>query len=458
MNIFLTPEACIIVASVTFINLKKGHKMSNQRSGRSIDGDRFFKINSKIRRKIRELLDVPLKWPEYITSCYTWIPAFSHTLNFLENRKSNDYRDYFSEVPKFGLYEIWESPLSGIIPKTDDKGNKRKLFTIPNTTQNRKLGSDYLRRSFSELERNSNKSPGCLHAKIEDIIEAGLVGLAEYTAPKDAEKPKAVCSQFRNALVSAESEPLEILVGLLIYAQTGWEMTKNWWPNRYPSFHPNVYMGTKTEIQNKFSLQTRYQGASRLVIINFAGTSFLSGRLVDSSADRDWKGWFHNTMQGATEIRIVLTDPRSAAAKDAEHCKMRPKKLECELEEIIQNNLQSLREESIQYPNRNFKVYLTTVALPCAYIKAEFEEDHSLDNIKIDLYLPNFEGYKPGNKSKYEINDVTCSDDFVRQSFMIFRKDVPELYNSFSKNIEEILIHAEEVIFDTGEEHYDEIS
>lgn len=43
------------------------------------------------------------------------------------------------------------------------------------------------------------------------------------------------------------------------------------------------------------------------------------------------------------------------------------------------------------------------------------------------------------------MEDPDCSDDTVRQSFMIFRKDTPELYESFSANIDAILGHAKEL-------------
>lgn len=113
--------------------------------------------------------------------------------------------------------------------------------------------------------------------------------------------------------------------------------------------------------------------------------------------------------------------------------------------------------KGIQYPNRNFKVYLTTISLPCAYIKAEFEEDHDLDNIKVDLYLPTFGEYKQVGNGKYKLKNNEDSDDSVRQSFMLFRKEVPELYEAFSKNINDILLHAEEISFHTEEENDDEI-
>ena len=103
------------------------------------------------------------------------------------------------------------------------------------------------------------------------------------------------------------------------------------------------------------------------------------------------------------------------------------------------------------------KAYLTTISLPCAYIKAEFEEDHDLDNIKVDLYLPTFGEYKQVGNGKYKLKNNEDSDDSVRQSFMLFRKEVPELYEAFSKNINDILLHAEEISFHTEEENDDEI-
>ena len=141
----------------------------------------------------------------------------------------------------------------------------------------------YLKNSLSKIEQNSGK-PGILTSKLKDIIDEGINGLSKYIAPKDADSSESVCSQFQKMLEDQTETHLEILAGLLIYAQTGYTVT-NGWPERHPSVLPNIYMGTKKEIQEKFSLQSRYQGASKLVIINFAGTSFLSGRLVDSTVD-----------------------------------------------------------------------------------------------------------------------------------------------------------------------------
>ena len=422
--------------------------------GRNADADRFFQINSQIRAKISALLDKTVRWRNYILSFYAWIPPFSEMLSRLDTWTNGEtsVREYLNSVSSRGLYLIDEKKKS-LDPIYE--GNKRKLFLPNNTLQNRKLAAEYLKNSLSKIEQNSGK-PGVLVSNLKDIINEGIDGLSKYIAPKDAASSESVYSQFQKMLDEQTETLLEILAGLLIYAQTGYTVT-NGWAERHPSVLPNIYMGTKKEIQEKFSLQSRYQGASKLVIINFAGTSFLSGRLVDSTVDSNWKSWFHNTMQGATEIQMVLTKPGTAAAKDAERYKMRPKKLECELEQLIANNLDTLRRETIQYPNRNFKVYLTTISLPCAYIKAEFEEDHDLDNIKVDLYLPTFGEYKQVGNGKYKLKNNEDSDDSVRQSFMLFRKEVPELYEAFSKNINDILLHAEEISFHTEEENDDEI-
>ena len=58
---------------------------------------------------------------------------------------------------------------------------------------------------------------------------------------------------------------------------------------------------------------------------------------------------------------------------------------------------------------------------------------------------------------KYKLKNNEDSDDSVRQSFMLFRKEVPELYEAFSNNINDILLHAEEISFHTEEENDDEI-
>ena len=116
----------------------------------------------------------------------------------------------------------------------------------------------------------------------------------------------------------------------MIYAQTGQlpENAQETAETRFPKLHTNVFMGTKEEIQKKFSLESRYKGASLLVVVNYAGTSFLTGKRMlivltmrSLMTTIDWNVWFYNMLQGRTKIRIVLTDPRSTAASDAEKYK-----------------------------------------------------------------------------------------------------------------------------------------
>lgn len=89
------------------------------------------------------------------------------------------------------------------------------------------------------------------------------------------------------------------------------------------------------------------------------------------------------------------------------------------------------------------------MALPCAYLKAEFDAPDR-DNLKVDLYLPSFTGYgpavevRPGRRERTVLDESQC-DNSLRQSFLLFRRENPELYQTFSDNMEQILAHSREL-------------
>ena len=104
------------------------------------------------------------------------------------------------------------------------------------------------------------------------------------------------------------------------------------------------------------------------------------------------------------------------------------------------------------YPEWNLRLSLTPVALPCAYFRSEFE-DPNRDNIKIDLYLPNYSQYSFYEQSEgliHKIEEMRIPDEFgaddeVRQSFMVYKQTNPKLYLSFSKNLDNIVANSVEI-------------
>lgn len=388
-------------------------------------------------------------WRDY-AGLYLWITELKDMISKIEEEEVNSafLKEYLQHININGIYRITEDHLT----ESTEKRKKRERFRPNNDPLERERAVKYLKAKFEEMEHRRGKRRGIVSENLRTLIQKGIDGCSDEVVGNSKISSRRF---FQDSLAEAadEEQYWDLLAGLLIYAQTGQlpENAQETAETRFPKLHTNVFMGTKEEIQKKFSLESRYKGASLLVVINYAGTSFLTGKRIVDSPDYeesddydDWNVWFYNMLQGRTKIRIVLTDPRSAAASDAEKYKMKPQNLKCDPEQIIPTNIETLENHMTQFPNCDLKAYLTDVALPCAYIKAEFE-DHTLDNIKVDLYLPNYTGYERDEQGTYFLEDPDCCDDTVRQSFMIFRKDTPELYESFSANIDAILGHAKEL-------------
>ena len=182
------------------------------------------------------------------------------------------------------------------------------------------------------------------------------------------------------------------------------------------------------------------EGEKFPALLAYAGLLLLSGLLLGDPEE---------VFPGL--VRIVLTDPDSHAAGDAARYKMRPRTLmeDCPLDQIIGRNIHTLRDLVWRYPECDLGCFLTDVALPCAYLKAEFD-DPDRDNLKVDLYLPSFTEYgpavevRPGRREQTVLDESQC-DNRLRQSFLIFRKEQPELYQTFSDNMEQILAHSREL-------------
>ena len=417
------------------------------KGGRSKDNQRFNDVNKGIKGKLEEPSVLgSFSWRNY-AGLYRWIAEFDDMILNLERTRPDFLDEYLLHTNVNGLYRVTEDHLD----EGSGKRKKRERFRPNNDPLERERAVKYLKAKFEKMESQRGKRRGIVSENLRALIQKGIDGCSDEVVGNSKISSRRF---FQDSLAEAadEEQCWDLLAGLLIYAQTGQlpENAQETAESRFPKLHANVFMGTKEEIQKKFSLESRYKGASLLVVINYAGTSFLTGkRIVDSPVYEesddydDWNVWFFNALQGKTKIRIVLTDPESAAAVDAEKYKMKPKNLKCDPEKIISTNVETLKNHMTQFPNCDLKAYLTEVALPCAYIKAEFE-DHTMDNIKIDLYLPNYSVYKRDEWGNYSLKGCH-SDDIIRQSFMIFRKDTPELYKSFSANIDAILGHAKEL-------------
>ena len=210
-------------------------------------------------------------------------------------------------------------------------------------------------------------------------------------------------------------------------------------------------MSTKSEIEDLNPLDLIHD-AIRILIVNYAGTTLLTGASVSEIyTKRNGVGAFiTNLCTGNSKIDIVLTNPDSFAANDAVKYKMKPRTFRVDPEELIKINTQQLKRTKslIGKKSGNLNLYYTDVALPCAYFMTEYT-DNTRDNIKVDLYLPSFAGYDKtidddGNVLR-TLTDDSVADDVLRQSFVVFRKDNRALYETFKKNAEDILKNSKRV-------------
>ena len=304
------------------------------------------------------------------------------------------------------------------------KGN---IYMLKNDGQNRNQAAEYVKEKFADVtEKDFGEAVKSCFQKLKSREDY-------QTEIREMEKR---CSE--QGMMS-----YEVMAALLIYAQTGTlpdEESDDTYLGR-----PNIYMAPKKEIEQISSIRTRCGGAERVIQVVYANTSFLAGLKVTGEADSHWTASMGDLYATAKEIHMVLTDPESDAAKDAARYKMRPSSLRIPPEEIIAENLKDIRFTLPKYSDKNnIRVYLTDIALPCAYFQCEFK-DHRRDNIKIDLYLPSFAEYEKSGEDDYKIKDENQSDGSQRQSFVIFRKNNPELYEVFSNNIREIVNHSNKI-------------
>lgn len=189
-------------------------------------------------------------------------------------------------------------------------------------------------------------------------------------------------------------------------------------------------------------------GAKRLVIVNYAGTSFFASRQISNVYDPLWAQFINSIYDGTVKMDIVLTDPASLAATDAVKYKMKPLSLNKQNKgRIIQCNIDKILDTIATYsPLCKIDLRKTEIALPCAYFKCEFE-DESQDNIKVDLYLPSFTGYTNAGKNEVIADFPEQTDGKLRQSFIIWKRECPDLYQIFSDNMELIFQNATPIHF-----------
>ena len=384
----------------------------------------------------------------YLIKAYGWIPEFHRFAceyqNWFEANRAmatGKYTDPFHILMRKGIRTpVWSHSME---TEVDWRGSIE--IDINRTGLLREV-QHYLNAEFGHV--NMEELSLTLQSCFEQILN-GTFGFSTDAVTKEKLRLHSASHD-----ISGENDDVFYrLAVLLVFAQIG-SLPGN---QETPKPNPNIYMDTKGEIQRLYSLEERSLGAKRLTLINFAGTSLLIGREASYDYRTDWEQFLIEMQKGKSnaEIIVVLTDPNSNAAQDAIQYKMRSRSLrqDTELSRVIPANLEKMVTLIKNYPEWNLRLHTTDVALPCAYFRSEFQ-DPTRDNIKIDLYLPifssygeieNHERFKTRTVKERRIPDDQLSDDEARQSFIVFRKTTPDLYASFSKNMDDIIAHSKEI-------------
>lgn len=203
---------------------------------------------------------------------------------------------------------------------------------------------------------------------------------------------------------------------------------------------PPVFITTKQQLEDKLSLKERESGASKIRLVNYAGTSFLANKAISTYYDEEWEQWFHDALRGNTILEIVLTKPDTPAAEDAAKFKMYPPQ-GCDIDpsHLIAENrnklgllYQSINDLRTENPQIKLVARQTEIALPYALFETIFPNNAD-NHIKVDLYSP------------------LTGNDHERPSFMVYKSENPKLYQHFSTTISNIIQCSEEV-FNTMKE------
>ena len=129
--------------------------------------------------------------------------------------------------------------------------------------------------------------------------------------------------------------------------------------SRITSREPNVYLTSKeeTEDKKKFPFKKRLYAIDKITLMNFAGTTFISSVNIAAEYPDEYSKWFsEGIIEGKIEADIILTNPRSQAAKDAADNKMFPKGRKKDTDLIINDNINTLLSWKDQNPDAKLNI------------------------------------------------------------------------------------------------------
>ena len=212
---------------------------------------------------------------------------------------------------------------------------------------------------------------------------------------------------------------------------------------------PNIYMASKSTIEKSGNRIGDSIGAEKIIMICYAGTTFLANDTVSSVYNYDLYEIYRKMMDN-TEMHIALVDPFSPFINEMVSYKMKPRTLinGIDMKDIIKENIKWLLRLMRGARRSKVNLYFIDFSLTVSYFQAVFgKEESGKDSIKVDMYLPNFSEYETDGKGKRSIPEDQPADAELRQSFVVGRDS--ELYSVFDRNIQDILSHSRRVIINS---------
>lgn len=209
----------------------------------------------------------------------------------------------------------------------------------------------------------------------------------------------------------------------------GVETLRSGFYNKLLNLSPNVYLTTKKETESEqFPFFEKMYGVRRLLLVNFAGTTFVSGADVDDMylISEPYRRWFAEKLtEGKLAAECCINNPYSDAARDAAANKMKPVGGgRMPIDEIISHNISVLLDFKKRHPDSRINLYVTDKCLPYGIMVAE-TEDISKQFIKIDLY-----------------DDSIPNDTFRHSMYLTRELETSALYDSFAQIAENIKASA----------------
>lgn len=173
-----------------------------------------------------------------------------------------------------------------------------------------------------------------------------------------------------------------------------------------PQHRPNVYLTTKEQVELT-PLFYRLEGVKKLTLLNYAGSSFITGPKTSSAyKDAVQKSFYQKLYDRKIQVEIILTEPGSAADRDACRYKMNGgEPIRSELvrgriprwwnqwqtkalvSHIIPCNLNDIMKLCREHPDIPASIYTSDIALPYSIMKCEYE-DTAKNCMQICMYTP----------------------------------------------------------------------